>query len=196
MKKMIIIVLSVVAILVLAGVVVGLTGFYKFNFAPFANFGVKSDPLNITYAISGQDYTLTNGRVEKEIAPGSASKDVVTVYGKVVMGDLNGDGVPDATMILTQNAGGSGTFFYVVEAINVGGVFKPTNAMLIGDRIAPQNITILDGKVLVNYADRKPGESFDVQPSLGKNLYVKLDTTSLQISEFSQSIENATSTIN
>ncbi|MCC2631252.1 MAG: hypothetical protein K0S38_1061, partial [Candidatus Paceibacter sp.] len=37
--------------------------------------------------------------------------------------------------------------------------------------------------VVVNYADRKPNESFDVQPSVGKTIRLFLDTVSMQFGE-------------
>lgn len=141
---------------------------------------VKNDPLNITYNVAGKYFRLVNGKAEK---------DNVAVFGQPVYGDLNGDGVSDAVMYLTENSGGSGTFFYVVEAINKGGVYKGTNAMFVGDRIAPQNIEIQKGVAVVNYADRNPGESFAVQPSLGKSIWVHLDEKNMEIGELVQGYE-------
>lgn len=149
----------------------------------------KNDPLNATYNIQGVDYTLINGKAEREIAPGSASKEIISVFGEPVYGDLNGDGVSDAVMYLTQETGGSGTFFYVVEAINDDGFYRGTNAMYIGDRIAPQNINIEDGRAVVNFADRNPGESFSVKPSLGKSIWVHLDVKNMQIGEWVKDFE-------
>lgn len=173
--------------------IVGATGLFlinmnKLKFWTSAVFA-KNDPLNITYKINGQNYTLINGKAEKEIAPGSAQKDVISVFGEPVYGDLNSDGVKDAVMFLTENSGGSGTFFYVVEAINLGGRYKGTDAMFIGDRIAPQNINIQNGRAVVNYADRKPGESFAVPPSEGKSIHVNLDVKKMEIGELVQNFE-------
>lgn len=126
------------------------------------------DPTNATYVIQGHSVTLTNGRAEQEIAPGSASK-LVTQVWSTAMGDLNGDGKTDTAVILTQDGGGSGTFYYVAAAVDgVGG----TNGVLLGDRIAPQNIQVLpSGDVLVNYAERKPDEPMTAQPSVGVSGY-------------------------
>lgn len=165
-------------------------GIYKFNFTNGGDVIPKNDPLNLTYKISGKDYTLVNGRVEKEIAPGSASKEIVMAFGEPVYADLDGDGVADdAVMYITQETGGSGTFFYVVEVINKDGVFKGTDAMFIGDRVAPQNINIIDGRAVANFAERKAGESFAVPPSVGKSIYIKLDTEKMQLGEVAQNFE-------
>jgi hypothetical protein len=92
-------------------------------------------------------------------------------------------------MWLVQQTGGSGTFFYVVEAINNDGVYKGTNAMFVGDRIAPQNINIIDGRAVANFADRKPEESFAVSPSIGKSIWVHLDVQKNEIGEWVKDFE-------
>jgi hypothetical protein len=147
-----------------------------------------ADPTNTTYTISGKEYALVNGKVEKEI-PNSSSKEVVQLFGKPVFGDLDKDGDEDFAMWLVQQTGGSGTFFYVVEAINNDGVYKGTNAMFVGDRIAPQNINIIDGRAVANFADRKPEESFAVSPSIGKSIWVHLDVQKNEIGEWVKDFE-------
>jgi hypothetical protein len=196
MKKIQIILLVIIVI----GIILIFT--QKFWVDPLVNFilrqqnteqinepAAKNDPLNITFAISGENYTLVNGKAEKEIVPGSATKEVVMVFGRPVYGDLNGDKINDAAMLLTQNLGGSGTFFYVVEAINDGGEFKGTNAMLLGDRIAPQNLKMENGRVVVNFAERKISEPMSTPPSVGKSVWVQYDKKTGQIGEWAKNFE-------
>ena len=57
-------------------------------------------------------------------------------------------------------------------ALNANGGFRGTNAVLLGDRIAPQTIEIRDGVVIANYADRRPEESMAVLPSVGMSKYL------------------------
>ena len=45
--------------------------------------------------------------------------------------------------------------------------YSGTNAVLLGDRIAPQTTRIVDGLIEVNYADRAPGEPMTARPSVG-----------------------------
>lgn len=150
---------------------------------------VATEYKNATYRIAGQSVTLVNGYAAAPTAPGSASKVVTQYFGNEATGDLNGDGVADVGFLLTQNTGGSGTFFYAVAAIKTTDGYRGTDAVLLGDRIAPQTTEIRDGKLLVNYADRAPGESFTVQPSFGKSLWLKLDPTTLQFGEVVQNFE-------
>ena len=132
------------------------------------------DPMNATYNIDGKNYTLANGVSEVEAAPGSASKITTRYFGNQSTGDLNGDGIPDMAFLITQDGGGSGTFFYVVAAIKTATGYKTTNAYFIGDRIAPQPTKIIGQELVVNYAQRQPGEPMTAKPSVGVSKYLKV----------------------
>jgi len=139
------------------------------------------DPFNATYTIDGQPVTLVDGKSEVAAAPGSASKVTTMLFGQPVMGDLNGDGKTDAALMLVQDSGGSGTFYYVAAAMNMGSTAQGTNAILLGDRIAPQTIAIQNGEILANYADRKPGEPMTTAPSVGVTKYFIYNGSSLVV---------------
>ena len=139
-----------------------------------ASVGVN-DPKNATYLIENQPVALAGGRAETEIAPGSASKLVTQYFGNEATGDLNGDGVPDVAFILTQSGGGSGIFYYVAVALGLsGGGYHGTDAVFLGDRIAPQSTEIKNGVLTVNYADRKPTDPMTAAPSVGISKYLKV----------------------
>ena len=139
------------------------------------NPGTFPDYKNATYLIEGSFVTLSDGFFEAEIAPGSASKITTRYFGNEAFGDLNGDGNVDAAFLLIQTTGGSGTFFYLVVALQTTSGVEGTNAIFLGDRIAPQNTVIENGIITVNYADRNPGEPFTTQPSLGVSKYFKIE---------------------
>jgi hypothetical protein len=127
------------------------------------------DPLNTSYMIEGKTITFVNG----------AADTTTKLFGQPTLGDLDHDGKTDAAIILVQQPGGSGTFYYVAAAMNTASGAKGTNAILLGDRIAPQNIGIMNGQIVVNYADRKPGEPMSTQPSVGVTKYISFDGTAL-----------------
>jgi hypothetical protein len=136
------------------------------------------DPQNATYLIDGKEVTLVNGVAEQEAAPGSATKIVTKYFGNAVNIDLNSDGLMDSGFLLTQDGGGSGTFFYVAAAINNAGSTQGTNAILLGDRIAPQSTNVDPNNPLqfmVNYAERKASEPMSAQPSVAVSRTFKLD---------------------
>ncbi len=133
------------------------------------------DYKNTTYLIEGQFVTLTDGFFEVESAPVSETQITTRYFGNEAIGDLNGDGKDDVAFLLTQDAGGSGLFFYVVAALQTASGVEGTNAIFLGDRIAPQNSSIENGIITVNYADRNPGEPFTTQPSLGISKYFTIE---------------------
>jgi hypothetical protein len=126
-----------------------------------------------------------NGFAETLAAPDSASKVITRYFGNEAYEDLNGDGREDVVFLLSQNTGGSGTFFYAVGAIITDDGYVGTDGYLLGDRIAPQTINPSPNPrhkdvVVVNYADRAPGEPMSAQPSVGKSAYLKLDSSRMQ----------------
>ncbi len=144
---------------------------------------------NISVKIGGETFDLVNGTAEKESAPGSATKNKVSIFGEPVVGDLDKDGDSDAAVLLVNNPGGSGTFYYAVLAINNSGTYKATETMFLGDRIAPQTVEIQEGRAVYNYAERKAGEAMSVQPSVGKSLWVHYDAKNNQIGEWVKDFE-------
>ncbi len=108
-------------------------------------------------------------------APGSVGEISTEYFGNEVIGDLNGDGMPDRAFLVAQSTGGTGLFYYVVAIVsgpqgNIG-----SEGYFLGDRIAPQT-TELDGNtIVVNYADRKVTDSFTTPPSVGKTVRLILD---------------------
>lgn len=98
----------------------------------------------------------------------SETIDGVTQYfGNEAWADLNGDGTEDVAFLLTQDGNGSGTMYYLVAALSDATGYKGTNAIFLGDRIAPQTTEIRDGTIVANYATRKEGEPMTARPSIG-----------------------------
>ncbi|MBI5139316.1 hypothetical protein HZA26_01765 [Candidatus Nomurabacteria bacterium] len=144
-----------------------------------------ADYKNIEYMIDGNRIKLENGWAEVEAAPGSAIKIITRYFGNEFKTDLNNDGREDIVFLLTQEPGGSGTFFYVVAALNTENGYLGSDGYFLGDRIAPQTTTLSPNPrhkniVVVNFADRNPGEPMTTKPSLGKSAYLKLDTEHMQ----------------
>lgn len=170
-----------IAIVALAGFVV----IYTINKDEDISTTGLSDPKNISYIIDGQEITLKDGTSESEAAPGSASKVKTEYFGNELVTDLDNDGREDTVFLLTQNMGGTGTFFYVVAALNKENGYLGSDGYLLGDRIAPQTTEISqksghENVVVVNYADRMPDEPMTAQPSVGKSAYLKLNPVSMQ----------------
>jgi heat shock protein HslJ len=146
----------------------------------------RSDHKNTEYSIGGRTIWLVDGVAEAAAAPGSAAR----YFGNEVRGDFNADGREDVAFLLTQETGGSGTYYYAVAALNLERGFVGSEGTLLGDRIAPQTAALrADGVIVVTYADRGPNESFTTPPSVGKTIWLKLDPTRLQLGELVQDFE-------
>jgi len=144
-----------------------------------------NDYRNIEYTIEGTPVNLVNGVAETEVAPGSSSKTVTRYFGNELRTDLNDDGKEDVVFLLTQNGGGSGTFYYVVAALATDKGYVGSDGYLLGDRIAPQTTEVSQNPkqknvIVVNYADRGPTEPMSTPPSIGKSVYLKIDPATMQ----------------
>ncbi|ADE14691.1 hypothetical protein Nhal_1552 [Nitrosococcus halophilus Nc 4] len=133
------------------------------------------DPLNASYGIEGRPIHLRNGHYQVQAAPGSATQVKTTVFGEPVYGDLGEDKDEDAVLLLAHAPGGSGTFYYVAAARNLDGQYRGSNGVLLGDRIAPQEVTIRNRVIIANYVDRQVEESMTVTPSVAKSKYLTLE---------------------
>lgn len=157
---------------ILLQILIVVCGFFALNYFPHIEKKENgiADYKKVEYMIDG-----TPTKIEND----------VTYFGNELHTDLNDDGREDVVFIVTQNPGGSGTFFYVVAALNTEKGYVGSDGYLLGDRIAPQTIEVSKnsqhkGVVVVNFADRKLDEPMSTPPSVTKSTYLKLDTTHMQ----------------
>lgn len=198
-------------LLILGTIVLGIAviiiavGVYRFNFTNddiYFSTGEKIEAKDTTYIINGQAVTLKNGLAEAPAASGSASQVITRYFGNEASGDLNNDGQADSAFLLTQETGGSGIFYYITATIKEGDENIGLNAALLGDRIAPQTTEIKDGKIIVNYADRKVDEPMSARPSVGISRYFQVVNRQLievknpAISELSDAFSTSTVSTN
>jgi len=171
------------AVIVIAFLVVA---FYAFNAYIYNEKQAPAafDYKDAEYRIDGAAVQLKDGVAEVEAAPGSASKITTRYFGNEYATDLDNDGREDIVFLVTQETGGSGTFYYVVAALNTERGYVGSDGYLLGDRIAPQTIGMSPNPrhknvIVANYADRAASEPMTAQPSVGKSAYLKLDTMSM-----------------
>jgi len=139
--------------------------------APSATPAMSPDAKNGSYLVADETVPLTNGEVTVQ------AEGVTLIRYKLFQqadGLLNEDLTTDAGVLLVGEPGGSGTFYYAAALVSTPDGWQGTNAILLGDRIAPQTINIEKDMFVVNYADRKPGEAFSVPPSVGVTKYFQV----------------------
>jgi len=133
------------------------------------------DPSNAIYIVDGEKVVLADGSTTQEAAPGSAEKITTKLFGTPTVGNIGGGDKNDAAVILVRTGAGSGTFYYVAAAMYdyaLGNRASGTNAVFLGDRIAPDTMQIANGVITVNYADRAAGEPMTTAPSIGISKYL------------------------
>ncbi len=102
---------------------------------------------------------LTDGEYQEKIVPGAASKLIIVVYPDMhAFGDLDGDGVDDAAVILATSAGGSGTFISLEAVINDQGTPKHVASAELGDRAKIESVVIESGQITVEMVTHGPDD--------------------------------------
>ena len=158
---------------------VALAGFIRFNSTNRADVpgdpGMSTGWANLVVTIGDRTFTMSNGFAAQDAVPGAGAPDTVRVIGGPALGDVNRDGHRDAALLIENNPGGSGAFYYAVLVVNNAGSYRATNALLLGDRIAPLTVDFLDGHFVYNYYERGPGEPMTANPSVQKSLWIRFD---------------------
>ncbi len=101
---------------------------------------------------------LTNGVYMEHIIPGAPVTMVVHLPGPIATGDLNGDGVDDAAVILTADPGDSGVFYYLAAVVNEAGQPRHVASVVLGDRIQVKSLSIAAEQVVVHLAIQGPDD--------------------------------------
>jgi hypothetical protein len=109
---------------------------------------------NMTFqGIYDEPVSLADGLYEGEpFVEGGASKPTVTLTPFIAFGDLDGDGMDDAAVLLVENSGGSGVFVYLAAVSNREGGPENVATTLLGDRVSPNSIAIEDGEAVLEVA--------------------------------------------
>ena len=76
----------------------------------------------------------------------------------VAFGDLDGDKVADAAVVVFINSGGSGTFIHLLAVHDREGTPVQAGREFLGDRVRVQSLTIRGGHVFVTMLAHGPGD--------------------------------------
>jgi len=114
---------------------------------------------NATYRIDELGiFRLANGEYLHTYGEGMTQRHKVTLE-KAAFGDLDGDGLSDAAVILAWQSGGSGTLKYLVAMRNTGNEPRQQDSVLLGDRVRIRALSIAAGVVnveTVTFGPRDP----------------------------------------
>ena len=116
---------------------------------------------NTTYhAVLDEQVTLQDGVYQgPPFMSMSVSHATVTlIEAPMASGDVTGNGVDEAIVLLATNMGGSGVFFHVAVVRNQSGAPQHIGMIPLGDRVNVQSLEVVDGKIIVNLVEHGPGE--------------------------------------
>ncbi len=106
------------------------------------------------------DYQLVDGIYYRPpSAPGESPETNMTqLIEPVAVGDLNGDGVPDAVVFLSTQTGGTGNFREMAAVIDRGGSPDNVSTVTLGDRVAIEAAQIDAGVITLNMRVHGPND--------------------------------------
>lgn len=96
---------------------------------------------------------LTDGFFED-----TARRLIVLLQPEYAVGDLDGDGSPDAAVVLSTNTGGTGTFQDLVAVLNTDEVAHGEPTMFLGDRVPVDRVRIEDGEIRLEMTMHGPAD--------------------------------------
>lgn len=109
-------------------------------------------PLNATYYLEGNGFSLSNGSAEQAIVPGSADKITTSILIYATPKDVNGDGVDDGALVFSRTTQGK-TLYYLAAAVwsSTTQQFTGTNLLLIGqkDFLTPKSVSVENQEISV-----------------------------------------------
>jgi len=117
------------------------------------------DLMNFTYeGIYEQPVQLDNGAFQGEpFEAGGASRPTVTL-ANYAFGQLNDDGLEDAAVVLVENSGGSGSFYYLMAVVSQEGGFVNAATHLLGDRLRVQSLSVDEGQITLQTVTHGPDD--------------------------------------
>lgn len=118
---------------------------------------------NATYSgIDDSRVTLVNGewRGEPYIEGGAARPSAGLAKSFSLRGDVDGDGIDEAVVLLWTSTGGSGTFDYIAvlgrdsngDVVNIG-------TAALGDRVKVRSAEIVDGQLIFDVIQAGPNDA-------------------------------------
>ena len=133
--------------------------------APTATQRLTLDQLrNAEYRLpllGDQDTPIQFTDGEGQIAFGEGATERVLagiVNDTVAFGDLDGDGIADAAVVVFISGGGSGTFIYLVAVLDRDGAPSQAAWGFLGDRVPVRDLAVAGGRIVAQTVTHRPSD--------------------------------------
>jgi hypothetical protein len=111
---------------------------------------------------------LHNGKTDP---PGSGDELRSSLMPNAAFGDLDGDEVKDAAVILVTDTGTGNVYYELFSVLNQDGSPQPLMGVLLGDRIRVNALGILSGKIFVDVTRQAPADPMNAPTLRAKESY-------------------------
>lgn len=111
--------------------------------------------------LGDQDTPIQFTDGEGQVAFGEGATEKVyagIVNDTVAYGDLDGDGIADAAVVVFISGGGSGTFIHLVAMLDRSGAPEQAAWAFLGDRVPVRNLTITGGQIVARTVTHRPSD--------------------------------------
>lgn len=130
--------------------------------AEFPRLDAMRDYRDLTYqGIYDYPVTLRDGVYEGDpFVPGGLSRPRVQLVEDIhVRGDLDGDGVDEAAVLLAESAGGSGVMTYLALVAWRDGIPENRDTVLIGDRVQIRSLALDQRELILDFIKAGPKDA-------------------------------------
>jgi hypothetical protein len=119
---------------------------------------LKNTAYKLLDSSSPRSVTLVNGAFT---SPDPAATDYADIHllDKVALADLNGDGQPDAAVLLAENYGGSGVFVSLIAMLNKNGQPQQGASAFIDDRPQINSLAAANGVITLDVLVHGPNDA-------------------------------------
>lgn len=142
---------------------------FELSEALLRNMTYQSPYFNIPVTLQDGQYRLSN----------DAGTQTVDLLSHIAFGDLNGDGLNDAVVLLAENGGGSGTFVSLVAILNQNGQAVQAGSILVDDRPVINSLSISNRQIVLDGVIHSLSDTMTSPTIPALQIYL-LDETGLQ----------------
>ncbi len=148
----------------------------------------KPDAYNGTYLVEGNVFNLING-FKSNLFSDTGEEYSVSIVGTPAYGDLDQDGDVDAAVTLLVQYKKGEKAYYAALLMNNDDTDKSTSGLLLGQKIDPKSIVIVNGKAVYNLLIQAPNSLDSADPTVLTSIWVDYSSIYNDITQVLENVE-------